>query len=429
MPVDELVDTYGSPCFIYSQATLTHHLEAIRTAFAPLNPLVCFSVKSCSNVHLLRLLVKQGAGLDVVSGGELYRALHVETPRERIVFAGVGKSEREIEEAITAGVGSLNVESAAELERVYTTAERLRLPIDVAVRVNPDVIDSRTHVKTATGNARSKFGIAFDQVVETILAVPPSDYARVTGLHVHIGSPIYSAQPYLAALERVFALITELRRHGREITVLDLGGGFPAIYEKRSEAVALREITGPIVSFVEPFVASGGRITVEPGRSISANAGILATTVEYVKRSGETTSVVLDAGMNVLVRPTLYDAFHFVWPTNYDRFEGHWSNLTGASPLANTPSMVADIVGPICESGDYLALERTIPPIASGDRMVAFSVGAYGMTMASQYNSRPRPPEILVNKREHKRIRARESYDDLIVLENVLPFSTTRANG
>ena len=193
VPVDELGDTYGSPCFIYSQATFLHHLNAVREAFAPLDPLICFSVKSCSNIHLLALLVQAGAGLDVVSGGELFRALSAGAPPERIVFAGVGKSEAEIEAAITAGVGSLNVESAEELERVSAVAERVRLPIAVAIRVNPDVIDLRTHVKTATGNARSKFGIPFDQVVSAIIATPPSDYMHIEGLHVHIGSPIYSA--------------------------------------------------------------------------------------------------------------------------------------------------------------------------------------------------------------------------------------------
>jgi len=446
-----IAEAVGTPAYVYSAATLADHYDAVTQAFRSLNPLICYSIKSCANVHICRLLRQRGAGFDVVSGGELVRAIEAGGDPDKIVFAGVGKTDAEIGQAIDAGVGLFNVESEAELDNLIAIAGGRRRTVDAALRVNPDV-DPRTHTYTATGLKESKFGVDIVRARAVFQHYAAEGAVRLRGLHLHIGSPVNSVDPYVEAIRKGLSLIDDLRRDGLAIDTLDIGGGFGAHY-KAAEAPPAIEYAEAIV----PLLAGRGlRIIMEPGRSIAANAGILLTRVLYVKKSGERAFVIVDAGMNDLIRPALYDAYHFIWPVRppagMEPARGEMTQTpTAAYPnraatacplrreamsrvrerspnegvgpqescLNASDLSVVDVVGPVCESGDFLAKDRPMPPVARGDLLAVFSAGAYGMVMASNYNSRPRPPEVLAEGDSFRLIRRRETYDDLLAPERL----------
>lgn len=407
-PVRDLAARFGTPLYVYSAGTLRLHLERLQEAFAELAPRICYSVKCCPNTHILRLLAERGSGFDVVSGGELYRAQRAGADPRKVVFAGVGKSEREMEEALRAGVGLLNVESESELEQLLRVTGRLGIIADAAVRITPDV-DPKTHEYTTTGTRETKFGVALDRTPELFRRCGHGGSVRLRGLHLHIGSPVYDPQAYVLSIRRALDLADALRGEGFEIDTLDIGGGFAAHYEG-GEAPAAADYAALIVPLLR---GRGLRVILEPGRSIAANAGVLVARVLHVKETGRRRFVIVDASMNELIRPALYSAYHFVWPIE----AGERVPARGARQQQLDGLAPCDVVGPICESGDFLAKDRLLPPLRTGDLLGVFTCGAYAMAMASQYNSRPRAAEVLVDGDAVRVIRRRESYDDLVAAE------------
>jgi diaminopimelate decarboxylase len=404
---------FGTPVYVYSRSTFNRHLSEFRTAFAPLDPQIRYAVKACGNVHLLREANALGAGADVVSGGELYRALCAGIPAERVVFAGVGKTTREMGEAIEAGVGCFNVESAAELETLNRVAAGMGRTARAAIRVNPDVSGHETPDKTTTGVRGNKFGVDLEHVPALFDRGRALDAIDLDGLHIHLGSPIYSPDPYAKALEKILALASELGERGHEIRTINIGGGFAAQYQT-GLGPGLDEYAATIVPVLEPFVAAGGQVLIEPGRSVAANAGVLLTEVLFLKEAGSRRVAIVDAGMSSFMRTAVYDAFHFIWPVE---------PRDGLVPPRRAEELeldglrTTDVAGPICESSDYLGRGRDLPPLSSGEVLCVFGAGAYGMTMASHYNSMPRPPEVLIDRGEARLIRRRESYADLVDAE------------
>ncbi|MEU7230730.1 diaminopimelate decarboxylase [Streptomyces chrestomyceticus] len=421
--LEKLVRTYGTPSYVYSRATFRTHLAGLKAAFAALDPLVCYAVKTCGNIHLLSEVDASGAGADVVSGGELYRALSAGIPAERVVFAGVGKSDGELREAVEAGIRSVNVESESELSALGRIAARAGRTVRAAVRVNPDVQSRGTPEKTTTGVRGSKFGVDLGQVPALFERAATLPQVALDGLHLHLGSPIHSPEPYVVALERILELTDKLRTAGHTVNSINMGGGFAAAYETGG-APGWDAYAAAIVPVLAPFVASGGQVIMEPGRTIAANAGALLTRVRFIKQAGDRRVAVVDAGMNTLIRAALYDSFHFLWPVR---------PCDGLVPphragRLHLPGLIRyDIAGPICETTDYLARDRELPPLAEGDLMCIFGAGAYGMAMASQYNATPRPPEILVDEERATLIRRRETYADLIEAELPPPSATSAA--
>lgn len=409
--VSQIAEGVGTPAYVYSRATLLHHYDAVARAFAPLNPVICYSIKSCANLHVCRLLRERGAGFDVVSGGELVRALEAGGDPAHIVFAGVGKTDDEINQAIDAKIGWFNVESEAELENLIAIARDRRATVRAALRVNPDV-DPRTHRYTSTGKKETKFGVDLERARRVFHDFGRQNAVHLCGIHLHIGSPVNSVEPYVQAIRKGLDLIDALRADGFAIDTLDIGGGFGAHY-RAEEAPAAVQYADAIVPLL---TGRGLKIILEPGRSIAANAGILLTRVLYLKKSGDRDFLIVDAGMNDLIRPALYEAFHFIWPVQcapgfVPPRRGEHVDLPGLVPM--------DVVGPVCESGDFLARERLLPPMRRGDLVAVFSAGAYGMVMTSHYNSRPNPPEVLVEGDAFRVIRRRETYDDLLRHERV----------
>lgn len=405
-----LAERFGTLLYVYSRDTFVQHYERIRDAFAALDPLICYSIKSCPNVNLCRLLREQGSGFDVVSGGELHRALLAGADPARVVFAGVGKTDAEIREALARGVGLLNVESESELEQLIRIASEVGTRPAAALRVNPDV-DARTHVYTTTGTKQTKFGVDFDRAVEVFERFGRSPAVRLCGLHLHIGSPVNDPQAYAAAVRRGVELIDDLRRRGFTIDTLDVGGGYGAYYEG-GEAPPAADYARAVV----PLLAGRGlKIVLEPGRSIAGNAGILLTRVLHVKTSGAKRFVICDASMTELIRPALYGAYHFIWPTD----AGGYVPRGRAAQQPHEGLSVCDVVGPVCESGDFLARDRSLPPVRRGDLLAVFTAGAYAMSMSSNYNSRPRAAEVLVEGAVARLIRRRETYADLVAAELV----------
>lgn len=408
--VDDLAAKVGTPLYLYSRRTFEHHYDLLVKAFAELDPLICYSIKSCGNLHLVKLLAERGAGMDVVSGGELHRAKLAGVPMDKIVYAGVGKTDQEIREAIDAGIGWFNIESEAEFENVSLIARSTGQVTRAALRVNPDVADPRTHAKTTTGKKETKFGVDIERARRFFQTYGHDKHCRLTAIHLHIGSPIYSPEPYVAAITKALALIDDLRRAGFTVDTLDIGGGYAADYES-GKSPSYESYAQAIVPLLK---GKGLRIILEPGRTIAANAGVLLTRVQYVKVGGSKKFVIVDSGMHHLVRPTLYDAFHFIWPTQVapqhePPTRGAKLEVMGLDPV--------DVVGPICETGDVLAKDRWLPPVARGDLLCVFTAGAYGMVMASNYNAMPRPAEVLVSGPDATIIRRRETYDDLVAAE------------
>lgn len=416
----------GTPTYVYSRATLLGHLDRLTRAFAPLNPLVCFSVKSCPNLAVLRTIVAQGAGLDVVSGGELQRALTAGCPGERIVFAGVGKTDAELELALRASIGLLNVESESEFAALVEVAKRCGQRPRVALRVNPDV-DPQTHRYTSTGKRETKFGVDIERAREFFRTSASQSAVRLCGLHLHIGSPVFRMEPFIDAVTKALALIDELEASGHRIEWLDLGGGFGADYVS-GQSPAAADYAAATVPLLADRVKRGLRIVLEPGRSIAANAGILLTRIVHMKAAGDREFAICDAGMHTLLRPSHYDAFHFAWPVTpagglVPPRRAAELDMPGLSPV--------DIVGPICESGDFLALNRALPSLKRGDLLAVFTTGAYGMSMASRYNSFGLPAEVMVDADSALLIRRREEFSELVRGElptgEALPLPVTHA--
>lgn len=417
--VGALARSLGTPFYLYSRSTLVRHITLFQEAFAPISPLVCFSVKSLSNIHILKILVQNGAGIDVVSGGEIFKALQAGCPPEKIVFSGVGKTQQEIEYAIESGVGRFNVESRAEcffLEKISTQQGK---KIHASLRINPDVYDTKTHDKTTTGKQGGKFGIDIDDALRVISEFKDSSALLIDGLHAHLGSPLYSSAPYVEAIRKFFNLSEEFKKLGVDIKSLNIGGGYKAEYDEAYEE-GWEVFSKDIVPALLPFVKDrGGQVVMEPGRTISANAGILVTKVLYKKKSGTNHYLVVDAGMNDLVRPAMYDAYHAIWPVESSvRINRRLVEQTDFSPRTLVETCVA---GPICESSDIFAMNRLMPKdIEEGDYLAIFSIGAYGSTMASNYNARPLLAEVLADGKSLTLIREKQSYEDLIRNERAI---------
>ncbi len=410
VPVREIADSgIGTPTYIYSATTFKEHYSRLAAAFAELDPIICYSIKCCQNVHIIRLLAGLGAGMDVVSGGELYRALKAGADPSRIVYAGAGKTDREINEAIDAKIGWFNIESEAELANLIHIASERQTTVRAALRVNPDV-DPKTHRHTTTGKKETKFGVDIERARRAFEEYGRNHSVRLCGIHLHIGSPVNAVQPYVEAIEKALDLILALRRDGFEIDTLDIGGGYGADYSA-GEALSAKTYAQMIVPLLR---GQGLQIILEPGRSIAANAGILLTRTLFIKRSGDRQFVIVDGAMNDLIRPALYDAYHFIWPA----VPGPQYNLAERRRNVHMPDMVkVDVVGPICETSDFLARDRDLPPIKRGDLLAVFTAGAYGFTMASHYNSRPNAAEVLVEGSTYRVIRRRETYEDLVGAE------------
>lgn len=406
--VEDIVQKVGTPCYIYSATTLKEHYRKITKAFSALSPLICFSIKTCNNIHLISELVKEGSGMDTVSGGEIFLALKANTPASKIVFAGIGKSDKEIEYALEQGIGIFNVESEAEFENLSRISASKKTKIKAALRVTPDVVDEKTHAKTKTGYRGSKFGVDIDRAKAFYESYGKDPYVELCGLHIHIGSPIYSPKPYEIAIRKITALIDELEERGYPVSIIDIGGGYSADYET-GKSSSYDDFARVIVPLLKPYVDKGVRIIMEPGRTISGNAGILVTRVNYLKKGGDKEFVIVDTGMHHLMRPALYEAQQFIWPVRtHQDYEQRVIEQDGSELVKY------DVVGPVCESSDYLAKDRSMPAVKRGDLLAIFTSGAYGMVMASNYNALPKPPEVMVERNELFLIKERETYEDLL---------------
>ncbi|HSI36692.1 MAG: diaminopimelate decarboxylase [Phycisphaerae bacterium] len=414
VPVSKIAAEVGTPVYVYSRATLVRHYRQVAEAFAAVNPTVCYSIKSNGNLNLCKVLVAEGCGMDVTSGGELFRALKAGCDPRKIIYAGVGKTDDEIRMAIDAGIAAFNIESEAEIENIDRIAGEMGKKAVGALRVNPDVDPgAKTHAKTTTGKKETKFGVDIERAERVFEQYKPLKNLRLGGIHLHIGSPIYDVQPYVDAINKANALIDRLRAKGHAIEWLDIGGGFAVNYKKPDQALPVTEHAKQLVPLLQ---GRGYRVAIEPGRYIVGNAGVVLTKVLYRKQGGEKRFVIVDAGMNDLIRPTLYDAYHFIWPAK--------PAAAADVPAARDEDLVpagggetVDVVGPICESGDYLAKGRILPETKRGDLLAVFTAGAYGFAMASNYNNRPRAAEVLVDGANYTVIRRRETYQDLIAAE------------
>jgi len=407
VPAEKIAQEVGTPAYVYSKATLLHHYRQIATAFAPVNATICYSIKSCGNINICRLLAKEGCGFDVTSGGELYRAMAAGAQPGKIIYAGVGKTDLEIREAIEAGIAAFNIESEAEIENIDRLAGLLGKKAVGAIRINPDV-DPKTHQYTTTGKKETKFGVDIERAERVFEQFRDLQNLRLGGIHIHIGSPVYEIQPYVEAVKKTVELIDRLMARGHRIEWLDMGGGFAVNYERPDQALPITEHARALLPLVQgkPY-----KIALEPGRYITGNAGILLTRVLYRKSGGTRQFVIVDAAMNDLIRPVLYDSFHFIWPAKPDD-----SNIPPERDrqMMPTDGEVVDVVGPICESGDFLARNRPLPRTQRGDLLAVFTAGAYGFAMSSNYNNRPRAPEVLVDGEAYRVIRRRETYEDLV---------------
>ncbi len=398
--VTTIAEDVGTPFYCYSAAMLRRNYTDYAQAFSGLDALVCFAVKANSNQAVISLFAGLGAGADVVSEGEMRRALAAGVPASKIVFSGVGKTKAEIAAALNAGCGQFNVESEPELDAMSEVACSLGLTATVAFRVNPD-IDAGTHHKISTGRAGDKFGIAFERIPEVYARAAKLPGIAPVGLAVHIGSQLTRLDPFRGAFLRIAGLVRDLRGAGLTVDRVDLGGGLGIVYRDEDPppptdyAAVVREVFGGL----------GVSIVLEPGRRLVGEAGILVAEVIYIKESGGRRFVVVDAAMNDLIRPTLYEAWHAIDPV--------------VEPVTGAPREAVDIVGPVCETGDVLAAEREMPPLEAGDLLAVRSAGAYGAVMASTYNTRPLVPEVMVNGDQYAVIRPRAGYDALIGLDRV----------
>jgi len=402
VPVPEIAKAVGTPFYCYSTATLERHYKVFSRAFEGADAMVCYAVKANSNQAVLRTLARLGAGVDVVSEGELRRAIAAGIPAARIMFSGVGKTIHEMDLALEAGIYCFNVESEPELEVLNQRAVKAGKVAHVSFRVNPDV-DARTHAKISTGKKENKFGISFDRARAVYAHADSLPGIKVTGIDMHIGSQITELQPFEDAFKLLRELVDTLRGDGHAIDHVDVGGGLGIPYRDDNNPPPEPDAYAAIVK--DQLSGLGCKIVTEPGRLLVGNAGILVTEVIYVKDGGHKTFVIVDAAMNDLIRPTLYDAHHEVRPVILS--------------AANAPRIRADVVGPVCETGDYLALDREMTMPRPGDLMAVGSAGAYGAVQASTYNSRRLIPEVLVKGSAFHVIRPRPSFEDLIALDSI----------
>lgn len=398
--VQDIAEEVGTPFYLYSYRTLIDHYRKIKEAFASLRPLICFSMKSNSNLSVCRALVKAGAGLDIVSGGELFRAMKVKADPKRIVYASVGKTSIEIDRAIRAGILFFNVESLPELVVIERLCARSKKRARVSVRVNPGV-ETHTHRYITTGTQQDKFGIDADTVIRIYREKDKFPHLDIIGLHIHIGSQITESPPFIKAIKRVSSLIKILRNEGHRVDYLNIGGGLGITYHKERPQTA-EQFARAVIPLLERLNI---KLILEPGRFISGNSGILVTRVLYVKKTKVKNFIIVDAAMNDLMRPTLYGAYHDILP------------------VARRPSPVGhkkfDVVGPICESGDFLAKDRSLPLVKEGEFLAVMGAGAYGFSMSSNYNARPRCAEVMVIGPRYYVTRKRETYSDLIRGEKI----------
>lgn len=394
LEVRGLASKFGTPLYVYSAKTVLGHFLKLKSAFSSIKPLISYSVKANSSLSLLKLLIGKGAGLDIVSGGELYRAKKVNCPAKKIVYASVGKTDAEIRDAINYGILMFNIESLPELVRVNNISRRMGRKTRVALRFNPDV-KPQTHAYITTGNKETKFGM--DEIIIKQILSSRGQYPNlvIAGIHMHIGSQITKAAPFVKTLKKVNRIIRELKGKGAKLEYLNIGGGLGIVYDKEKPQSA-KEFAVRVLPLLKE---SGLKIILEPGRFIVGNAGILVAKVIYVKETARKNFIIIDAAMNDLARPSLYGAYHNIVPV---------TKVAGSRPLNK-----ADIVGPVCESGDFLGKGRTLS-VKAGELIAVMGAGAYGFAMSSNYNSRPRSAEILVKDRRAYLVRKRENYRDLI---------------
>ncbi len=400
-PVAAIAAKVGTPFYLYSHATLSHHFRTFDAAFEGYPHIVCFAVKSNSNLAILRLMISQGAGVDIVSGGELYRSLRAGVDPRKVVYSGVGKNEAEIRLALKAGILMFNIESSQELGEISRIAGKMRTKARIALRINPD-IDPQTHPYISTGLKKNKFGINIEQALADYRRAKEMPHIEVVGAACHIGSQITELNPFLEAVRRLKELIRKLEREGIHIRYLDLGGGLGITYDQETPPHP-REYGAALVKELKDLDCT---LILEPGRVLVGNAGILVTRVHYTKDTEAKHFIIVDAGMNDLARPSLYGSYHAIWPVvEKDR-----------------PEVTASLVGPICESGDFLARDRAMPAFEPGELVAVMSAGAYGFSMSSNYNSRPRVAEILVKDNAFYVIRKRETFRQLTWGEQIPDF-------
>ncbi|TVM00846.1 MAG: diaminopimelate decarboxylase [Candidatus Brocadia sp. WS118] len=406
--IEDIISEVGTPAYIYSKKAILARYHELKTAFGDVDTLICFSVKSNSNLFICKILAEAGSGFDVVSGGELFRVIKAGGDPSRIVFAGVGKTDSEIRYALENDIFMFNVESLAELEHINRLAREAGKVTKVALRINPD-IDAKTHAKTTTGKKENKFGIDFTEAEKLIKQSAQYSGIELCGLHVHLGSPIYTVDPYVSALRKIVKLIEKCRDAGLDIEYMNIGGGYCISYTEE-EVIRPKDYASKILPLVKEMQCN---LIMEPGRYITGNSGILVTRVTYTKETLHGKKfVICDAAMNDLIRPALYDAFHRIWPVNASMQMPKMEDTKQAG-LKKGMDLV-DIVGPVCESSDVFATQRALPKVGEGDLLAIFSAGAYGFSMSSQYNSRPRPCEVLVDGDQYRIIRKREMYEDLV---------------
>ncbi len=402
LPVKHLAEQFGTPLYIYSKGAFASNFRSLKEAFKSqgLSPLICYSVKANSNLSVLNALKALGAGFDVVSGGEIFRAQKIGADPKKVVYAGVGKRREDIEMAIKWGILMFNVESAAELSLINRVAEKLKKKVKVALRVNPDV-DARTHAYITTAKRENKFGIDLFSAEEIFAGMKQYKSVDIVGVHLHIGSQITDTRPYSDALKKAKRFIGRITsEYGAKLKYLNIGGGLGIRY-KDERPDSPEKFVKRVANLIKDIDL---KLIIEPGRFIAGNSGIFVSKVIYVKKTPAKNFVVIDGAMNDLIRPSLYGAYHEVKPVE----------------MNTERKFVCDIVGPICESGDFLAKEREIPVVGEGDLLAAFSAGAYGFVMASNYNSRPMPAEVMVDKDTAYLIRKRQTYNDLVKLEKII---------
>ncbi len=407
--VETIAQKVGTPVYIYSKATFKEHLQKIQQAYGRIDTTICYSVKACGNINILKFMAEAGSGFDIVSGGELYRVMQAGGDPSQIVFAGVGKTDSEIVEALDAGIGYFNIESEAELENLIRLARQQGKQTKAALRVNPDV-EYKTHTFLKTGKKETKFGVDIERALKVFSDYGDNAAVSLCAIHVHLGTGGKKIDPYVEAVKKAVPLIDQLRSKGHTIEAIDLGGGYGADYESNTVPSAAEYASGIVPLLKDKNI----KLILEPGKSICANAGVMLTRVLYIKQGGRKKFVIVDAGMNDLIRPSLYDAFHFIWPAKVDE---KFVPPQREKDLRLEGTEVVDIVGPICEGADFFAKDRALPPAERGDLVSVFTAGAYGFTMSSNYNARGRAAEVLVDGDKFAVIRKRETYEDLITME------------
>jgi len=402
--IAEIAQQIGTPFYLYSTATLVQHFTTVDRAFADIPHITCFATKACSNIAILSLFAQHGGGADIVSGGELFRALKAGIPAQKIVYSGVGKTEDELRYALDSNILMFNIESTQELDKLQDVAASMNRKASIAFRINPDV-DPKTHAYISTGLAKNKFGIPVEDAEEIYARANTMPNIKIVGVSCHIGSQLTTVSPFTESLQKVVNFVKKLQQQGISINYLDMGGGLGIQYDEEQPphpeeyAAALKTVLSELKDCT---------LIIEPGRVIVGNAGILVTKVLYTKQ-GRKNFIIVDAAMNDLTRPSLYDAYHAIQPLK----------------KTNQGEALADIVGPICETGDFLAKDRSLPLFTQGDLLAVMSAGAYGFTMSSNYNSRPRLAEVLVHGKDFHIIRQRETLDTLIQGETIPEFITT----